>query len=232
MTILSQELLKIVPMIPHRSLGARHLYVGWSDSSATPHLHWKGVEESTFTHPVVSNVSAFFLGIDSSAHTTPNDGLCIDEDTVHGVLASTSTTVSDPVMEGLNHSGINIIAGNNIVITGGTAEGNGTHGILIAAGSGVINKELTFIGIDLEGNGTGASTDGYDVQDAGDLNQYYNILATSHCSAGCHSVNLFGGNSDWIIGGQLGDGANNFGANGTGVNGFTVAGQNRPAQLR
>jgi hypothetical protein len=36
--ILSEELLKIVPMIPHRALGARHLEVGWSDPPATPHL--------------------------------------------------------------------------------------------------------------------------------------------------------------------------------------------------
>jgi hypothetical protein len=36
--ILSEELLKIVPMIPHCPFRARHLHVGWADPPAPPHL--------------------------------------------------------------------------------------------------------------------------------------------------------------------------------------------------
>lgn len=183
-------------------------------------IHVFGGVSNTYIHPVVSSVDATLFGIDNSGHTIPNNGLCLDQDTTFGTVACTASTIVDPIMEGLNAIGLDFISANNITVTGGTSELNGTNGIKIAAASGVINKQNTFIGIDLEGNGTDGSTNGYDVDDLGDLNTYINILATSHCNATCHSVYLPSGSSGWIQGGNIGDGVNNVGSSGGGVNGF------------
>lgn len=186
-------------------------------------IHTKGATSNTITHPVVSNIDATLAGV-ISGRTAPANGLCMDQDTVFGVDATTSTTVTDPIMEGLSGIGIHLIKANNIVVTGGTSESNGGGGIVIDTGTGVINKQNTFIGIDLEGNGNDLSANGYDVQDNGQLNTYINILATSHCNATCHSVNLVGGGSQYVLGGQLGDLVNNTGVGGGGANGIPVPG--------
>lgn len=200
----------------------------WGATTCGIRLH--GAEENTFTHPVVSATAAVFLGISNpSLNTKPSAGICFDEDTAQGTNSVTSTTISDPVMEGTTGIGIYVIGGNNIVFTGGTSEANGTNGMVVEPHSGVVNQQITVIGTDFEGNGPGGSANGYDILDNGNLNQYINILATSHCSATCSSVYLNSNgtaNSDWIIGGLLGDGVHNVGVSGISVNGTPVPGFN------
>ena len=198
----------------------------WGATTCGIRMH--GAEESTFTHPVVSGTAAFFLGINiPSAHTRPANGICFDEDSAQGTNSVTSTTVSDPIMEGVAGIGIDVIGGNNVVITGGTSESNGTNGMVVGAHKGVVNQQITVMGTDFEGNGNGGSTEGYDVLDNGTLDQYINILATSHCKSACSSVWLNGNgtaNGDWIQGGLLGDYVHNTGVGGIATNGTPIPG--------
>lgn len=181
----------------------------------------KGSDITTYVHPVVSTTDAFFAGL--SGMQQPVNGMCFDLNTT-STFASTASTITDPVMEGVSGTGINIIKGNNLVFTGGTSESNGAHGIFVNTGTGVVNKQNTFIGIDLEGNGADLSADGYDVLDNGQNNIYINILATSHCNASCHSVLLTGGGSQYVLGGQIGDLVNNAGMTGGGASGIVPIG--------
>lgn len=179
----------------------------WGATTCGIRLH--GAEENTVTHPVVSATAAFFMGIQS--HTTPANGICFDEDTVNGTNSVTSTTISDPVMEFVSGIGIDVIGGNNIVITGGTSEGNGTGssagaGMTVGVHAGVVNQQITVIGTDFEGNG---SATGADVSDNGASDVYINILATSNNNS--VNVNGNGTSATGLIFGGL------FGPSGTGI---------------
>jgi hypothetical protein len=189
----------------------------------------RGIETSTFTHPVVSTTTAFFLGI-AGTSTTPSDGLCLDEDPTFG-NATTSVTFTDPTMEGLVN-GIHFINANNVVITGGSAEFDTGHGILFDSSTGGLqNRNSAIIGIDLEGNGNGGSANGYDILDLGGDNSFINVLSSSNCSAACNNVSLSSSTvgQDYIQG-MVFAGTNaitsplGVGANGIVVNGFNFTG--------
>lgn len=153
-------------------------------------IHTFGMEESTMTHPVVSGVAAFFLGIQGGS-TSPTDGICLDFDSNFG-NSTTSTTIKDPVVEGATSSGIHFIYANNVTITGGTSESNGVHGILFdASGAGTLQNLInTVVGMDIEGNGSDSASNGNDIYDDGGNNVFMNILSSSSCASTCFNIYL------------------------------------------
>lgn len=187
-----------------------------------------GMETSTVTHPVVSSTAAFFLGITSTS-TQPTDGLCLDREASFG-NATTSTTIKDPVMEGLANNGIHFIYANNVTITGGTSEANGVHGVLFdASGSATIqNLVNTIIGTDIEGNGANSASNGNDILDNAGDNLFENVLSSSPCASTCFNVYLPAPRvgSDTIIN-MLFAGTNAVAApGGAGANGIPNSGSN------
>jgi hypothetical protein len=168
-------------------------------------IHTVGAVTDTFIQPRVSVADAALLGIQSSAHTTPGMGICLDGNpsAPAGAEDTTSGRVIDPGMEGVTEYGIYVLSADQETIEGGTSEQN-QYGIVInstttGVNAGISNKFNKFDTIDLEAKSHAGA--GEDLTDNGQNNTFFNILAAS--TAGSPSVQLSSTGEDYWLGGFL-----------------------------
>ena len=183
----------------------------WGAAAGGCGIHTEGTDEDTFDRLTVSSREAAIAL--SGSHATPTNGLCYDKSFASGNFTQ-NATILNPRAEGVSGIGWYYMSAQANSSMGGTSEAN-NQGIVLAASA--FNKFNFFANSDVEGNGANAT--GEDVSDQGQGNTYINLLATSHCTATCYSVNLVGGGANWLQGGDIGDGVNNLGFTGAGSNG-------------
>ncbi len=172
-------------------------------------VHSEGAVTDTYYRVHTSAIDATYIGIDSSSHSQPSGGICLDG---YSGNQSTDGTVTDNITEGVSGTGWRLISANSMTFTSGTSEKSG-QGLVISPGS----KYNTFIASDFEGN-TAAVT-GVDISDNAGYNTFINPIATSPCSGSCSTTAFLSGlgGNDWYIGpaGAL------YNVSGAGFFGFT-----------